>query len=412
MPVLLVIAWRNLWRNWRRTAIALTGIAVGLSACVLLVSWSRGLFVQMADNAVRLRLAHLAVHARGYADDPAPAHSLPASGGPVLDALAEHEGVHASPRLVGDGLVQSPRSSIRSAIVGVAAETEGSVSVVPSSIVAGAYLGGAGGGRLPPVVLGAAMAERLRVGVGDKVVIHVPGESGLGAFRVRGLYRVASSEFERSYAFVRLGDAQRLFALEGRVTEVAIALDRPEDAPELQAELRGRLARAWPETPSEVLRWQEREPRLALMLSMMEDVYWIFYAVVFVAMVFGIANVLIMAVYERTREFGVMRSIGLRARGLLAMILWESLLLTLVGTMLGLAIALPVVFSLGATGVDLAAFSEGLREYGIGAVMYPRIGLDDLWSPVGLASATALIAALWPAFRAMRLKPAQAVRQI
>jgi ABC-type lipoprotein release transport system permease subunit len=414
--MLLRLAWRNLWRSWRRSAIVLAAVCVGLAACVLMVAWAIGMFEQVTENAIRLRLSHLAVLARGYSADPDPSRSLPDDARPLREVVAALPGVRASARLVGEGLVQSPRSALRVALVGVEPKSEAAISSVPRSIAEGAWLppqaARRAGRSLPALVIGRAMAEGLRVGVGDKVVIHVAGEAGLGAFRVVGLYQAASAEFERSFAYVRLGDAQRLLALPGAVTEIAIDLDAPETSAAVQATLAAEAARVWPAVPVEVLRWQEREPRLATLSQMMQDTSWIMYAAVFIATAFGIANVLLMSIYERTREFGVLRALGLKGGSLLALVLLESLLLTLLGTALGLALALPVVLWLGAVGLDLAAFSEGLREMGVGSRVHFRLGARDLLRPVGIATITALVAAFWPALRALRLRPADALRQL
>jgi ABC-type lipoprotein release transport system permease subunit len=414
--VLLRIAWRNLWRQRRRSAIVLTAIAVGLAAGVLMVSWSRGMMGQMAENAIELRLSHIAVQAPGYQADPDPERSLPDDGGPIPDLVAAIPGARAARRLTAEGLVQSSRSALRVALVGVEPRAEGEVSAVPHSVVEGAWLPPAAQQRrarsLPSVVLGAAMAERLRVGLGDKVVIQVAGEGGLAAFRVHGLYRVASSEFERAFAFVRLGDAQRLLGRPGAVTEIAIDLEDPATAPAVQERIRAEAAKAWPAVPVDVLRWQEREPRLALLLDMMQQMSWILYAAVFIAMAFGIANVLLMSIYERTREFGVLRALGLRGHALLALVLLESFLLVVLGSALGLALALPVVFWLGERGLDLTTFSEALREVGVGTRIYLHVGAEDVVRPVAIGAITALVAALWPALRAVRLRPTDALRQL
>jgi putative ABC transport system permease protein len=410
--VLLRLAWRNIGRGWRRSAIVMTAISVGLAACILIVSWSKGMLYQLVDTAVRTQLAHVAVHAAGYRANPDVQRSLPDGGRALAARAAERPGVHAAARLRGDGLVQSARQSLRAVITGVDPAAEAQVSSVPGSLVSGSFLDppAAGGERsqLPPVVIGRLMAERLRVDVGDKVVLVVPGETGLGAFRVRGLFRTASSEFDRSAAFLRLADAQRLFAVGDRATEVALVLDEPRDAPALQAWLA-----AQPEAAgSEVLRWEEREPRLAAVLAFSGDTSWIFYGVIFVAMMFGIANALLMAVFERIREFGVLRSLGLRARQLVLLVVLESLLLTGAGTLLGLALGAGLVLALGRTGIDLAAFSAALEQFGIGSVVYPRLDWIDVLSPLALATATALLAALWPAWKAARLRPAEAVRHV
>jgi ABC-type lipoprotein release transport system permease subunit len=414
--VLLAIAWRNLWRSWRRSAIVLAAVSLGLAACLFMLAWARGMFEQMAENAIQLRLSHLAVLAAGYSADPDPTRSLPDDAAPLREVVAALPGAHASSRLVGEGLVQSPRSALRVALIGVEPRSEADISSVPHSIVEGAWLPPAAprrlGRSLPSLVIGRAMAERLQVGPGEKVVIHVAGEAGLGAYRVVGLYQAASSEFERSFAYVRIADAQRLLGLPGAVTEIAIDLSDPETAPAVQAHLAAEAARVWPEVPVEVLRWQEREPRLATMTRMAQDTSWILYGGVFISMAFGIANVLLMSIYERTREFGVLRALGLKGRSLLSLVVLESLLLTLLGTALGLALAVPFVLWLGAVGLDLAAFSEGLREMGAGSRIHFRLDASDLARPVAIAAITALVAALWPALRAVRLRPSDALRQL
>lgn len=402
------LAWRNLWRGWRRSTVVLTAITLGLGACLLLVAWTRGLAYQMADNAIRSRLGHVVVEARGYRDDPDPSLNLPDGGAAVLALLVDAEGVHAAPRLIGDGLVQSARRSVRGVIVGVDPLREPRVSNVATSIVEGEYLSPepVAGRALPSIVLGRGMAERLRLGVGDKLVLHVPGEAGLGAFRIVGLFVTASSEFDRSFVFIRIAEAQRLLAVAGAATEVALTLDRPGRASAVQARLRRALAGQG----VEVLRWQERAPRLAVMLNSMDQMGWIFYAAVFVAMSFGIANALLMSVFERIREFGVLRSLGLPGRRLVALVLAESTLLTLLGVALGTGVGGLLVLWLGSSGIDLAAFSSALRAYGAGAIMYPRLGWADLVTPIELALATALLAGSWPAWRVARLQPAEALR--
>jgi ABC-type lipoprotein release transport system permease subunit len=270
----------------------------------------------------------------------------------------------------------------------------------------------AGSRRLPGIAIGAAMAERLRVKLGDKVVMHAPGEVGLGAFRVSGIFRTSSSEFDRSHAYLRLEDAQRLMSLPDRVTEVAVRLDDPDTLPAFHAFAASELARAQPAAALEVLTWKEREPRLAAMLGLMAQMTWIIYGAVFVAMAFGIANALLMMVYERIREFGMLRALGLQSGRLLALVLLESILMTLVGTLLGLAVGLPLVSWIGAVGIDLASFADGLTEFGIGTTVYTRIERRDIVLPIVVALITAVVAALWPAWKAVRLRPAEAIRHI
>ncbi len=380
-----------------------------------MVGWTNGLFNQMVENAVSTHLAHVAIQPEGYQRNPDVASRLPEGSERIFAALAAGPGSpKASTRVLGDGLIQSSRRALRMALVGVVPWQEREVSVVPAAIVEGRYLDGGEKRRrrLPDVVIGKEMAERLKVDVGDKLVIHVPGEGGSGGFRVVGLYRTPSTAFDRTYVYVTLNDAQALYALGPRPTQIAVSLDEPEQAGAFRDWAAARIDELFPGMKVEVLTWQQREPRLAGVLSSMDQISWVLYAVIFVAMAFGIANALLMAVYERIREFGVLRSIGLQGRRLVAMILLEALLLTGVGTAVGLALGLGLVGWLGQTGIELASFSEALGEYGIGTTMYPQARPGDVFFPVQLAVTTALVAALWPALKAYRLRPAEALRHV
>jgi len=415
MGTLVLIAWRNLLRGWRRSAVVLLALTVGLSACLLLVGWSHGFLRQMVDNAVSTRLGHLAVLAQGYQKNPDVQRNLPDSGRVIIEEIERFPGAHASPRIVGDGLLQSARRSSRVVLIGVDAMREERVSIVSRALIEGKMplpLVATGLRRLPGIAIGAAMAERLRVKVGDKVVVHAPGEVGLGAFRVSGMFRTASSEFDRSHAYLRLEDAQRLLSVPDRVTEVAVRLDDPDRLPEFHAFASTELRRALPDAALEVLTWKEREPRLAAMLGLMADMTWVIYGAVFVAMAFGIANALLMMVYERIREFGMLRALGLQSSRLLALVLLESIVMTGFGTLLGLAVGVPIVLWLGVVGIDLTDFAEGMTEFGIGTTVYTSIEPRDVLLPVGVALVTAVLAALWPAWKAVRLRPAEAIRHI
>ncbi len=413
MPALFRIAWRHLVRSWRRSLVVVTAVAVGLAGSLVLVAWTGGLVRQMTDNAVHARLAHLAIQAPGYRASPDPARSLPATGAAsasaLLAVLDRQQGVHAAPRLVVEGLAQSARRSSRAVITGVEPGRERDVSVVAGAIVAGQYFEEPEASRgLPAVVIGREMADRLRVDVGDKMVLRVPGEAGLGAFRVRGIYRTPSAGFDRVSAFVRLGDAQRLVEVGMRATEVAVRLDDPTRVAAFQSEARALLAGR----DVEILSWQEREPRLAALLGMIADTSWVFYGLIFVAAASGIANALLMAVYERIRELGIMRSLGLRAWRVVALVVIESALLTLGGTAVGLGGGGLAVLWLGEVGVDLSVFSDALAELGVGTRLYPSVSGADLAIPLSLATATALLAAIWPALKAVRLRPAEALRHV
>ncbi|MBW2315760.1 MAG: ABC transporter permease [Deltaproteobacteria bacterium] len=403
---LLRIAWRNVWRNPRRTGIVVTAVAVGIGGAVLTMAINFGMVVQMVETAISTDLGHVQAHAVGYADDPGIDHRLPAGGAAVLAALEGREHVAAfAPRVRGQALVFSPRASSGVGLIGVDPEREASVTVLADSITAGSYLDD----TKRRLLVGEALARRLHVDVGDKVVISVQdihGDLTGEAFRVQGLFRTASRDFDAGHAFVRLEEAQSLFGISDDVSEVVIVADHRRRVDGLRDGLAATVGDA-----ALIRSWDQSQPLLRYMVDLFDQVGWIVYAAVFVAMAFGIANVMLMAVHERIREIGIITAIGMHPDRLVALVCIESVFVTSLGLLTGLAIAFGSVAALG-EGIDLSAWADGLEALGVGTRIVPTLRLDDLTVPVLAATITALVASLWPAMRAARLRPAEAVRHI
>jgi ABC-type lipoprotein release transport system permease subunit len=188
------------------------------------------------------------------------------------------------------------------------------------------------------------------------------------------------------------------------VTEIAVIADSRGEIRAVQRALADRI------DDVEVRTWEELQPALVYMVEVFDDLAIITYAAVFVAMAFGIANVLLMTVFERTREIGILMAIGFGRRRLVAAIVTEALVVTLLGVAAGFAVALTGVWALG-DGIDLSRWAEGLNAYGIGTRIVPVLRRADFSAPVGVAIVTAVLASAWPAWRAVRLRPAEAVRQ-
>jgi ABC-type lipoprotein release transport system permease subunit len=226
------------------------------------------------------------------------------------------------------------------------------------------------------------------------------------AFRIAGVFRTPSLEFDRGTIFIRLGESQRLFGLGDAISDVVVIARQRSQIAAIRDALQRRLGDA-----VEVQTWEELRPMLLQTVEIFDSTAWYVYAAIFIAMVFGIANVLLMAVYERIREIGILMAIGMRPRRLLAMILAESIILTILGLGLGYGIAVAVVAALH-NGIDLSFWARGLTAVGIGTRIVPVIRSYDVVIPIGIAMLTAVVASLWPALRAARLRPADAVRYV
>ena len=413
------MAVRNVGRHRRRTGIVLTAVAVGLGGILVTMAIQYGMIFQMVQTAIRTELGHLQIQGLGFEESTGIDVRIRWARQADPGLLADVPGVAAwTPRLLSEGLVFSPRASVGVRLVGIDPEREAAVTALADAVVEGAYLdadggeppaNGAGRRRRPELLMGARLADRLKVGVTDKVVLSVQdvhGDMTGEAYRVGGLFRTASRELDETAVYMRLDEGQRLLDV-GEDVSTLVLVTRDGVAPEVaKAALLGRM-----DPTLEVRTWKELRPLLVSMIDMMDSMGWIIYAAVFIAMAFGIANVLLMSVYERIREIGIMMAIGMRPGRLVAVIVIESMLLTLVGVALGFAVGLGAIWSLR-DGIDLSNWGEGLVAFGIPTRIVPLLRSDDLLIPVLVAVITAILASLWPAVRAARTRPAEAVRHV
>ena len=400
------MAWRNIGRNPRRTGIVVTAVSVGLAGVLLAMAVNYGMIFQMIETAIATEIGHLQIHRAGFEQKPGIEIRIEDGERLASSTLSGLPGLEAwAPRVRSQGLVFSPRANVGVQVVGIDPAREARVSVLADSIVSGNYLDG----QRRKLLLGEKLANRLHVAVGDKLVLSVQdvrGEMTGEAFRVGGLFRTASRDLDRGSVFLRIDEGKQLFGLGEAISELVVIADQRRRVDDLKRAIEARLS-----ADLEVRTWEEIQPLLVYFVDLFDQMGWFVYGAVFVAMAFGIANVLLMSVYERIREIGILLAIGMGPRRLVVGIAIESLLLTLLGVVIGLAIGVLSVWLLR-DGIDLSRWAEGLTAYGIGTKIVPVIRNKDLIIPTLVAIVIAVIASLWPAIRAVRIRPADAVRHI
>jgi ABC-type lipoprotein release transport system permease subunit len=397
------LALRGLGRQPRRSGVVLAAVAIGLGSLLLAMALQYGLVGQMAETAIRSEIGDLQAHAIGWKDSAPLAERMDEARS--LAALAGAQTlIGVAPRLRGEALAQSPRASVGVRVLGVDPAREPHVTTLASFVREGAWFAA----QPRRALIGAGLARRLRVGAGDKLVLAVQdarGDLTGEAFRIGGLLDPPTRELDESVVFLSLADAQRLYGVAGEISEIALA-----------ARERGALEAPRREAASalgagvRVETWREREPLLSMMIELFDQMGWVIYAAIFVAMAFGIANVLLMSVLERTREIGVLLAIGMPPARMVAIVIAESAVLVMVGVALGFALGFAGIWALR-DGIDLGRWGEGLRAYGMPTKLMPIARSGDVTAPLIVAALTALIASLWPALRAVRTRPADALRR-
>lgn len=402
--MLVRLAWRNVWRNRRRSLIILTSIVVGVVASLFIDAFSRGYIKQVFENELGSHMAHIQIHARGFSDNKVVQGFMADDGFALAAARADPVVLHATRRTITFGLASSASNSSGASIVGVDPAEEAAVTTIARSVASGRYLSGAPN----EILIGERLAATLDVGLGDRVVAMAStadGKVGTEMFRVVGLYRTVSSVFDRMYVYIPIADAQRMLHAEGRIAEIAIVTREIGHVTAVRDALRRRL-----DTRYEVLSYRDIMPSLIAMMEVTESVLNVFAYIIGLAMVFGIINMMLMSVFERIREFGVLKSIGMGNGTLLLLIELEALLLGCVGAAAGAVLGIGVNLLLGHSGLNFAAFAEGLAAFGTGAILYPVLDYDAVVSTALVIIAFCLVAALYPAARAMKLEPIHAVR--
>jgi putative ABC transport system permease protein len=408
MNLTLKLAWRNLWRNKRRSFIVIAAIVSGLWGMVFMIAISEGMMQEMVKTSIESGVGHVQIHRQGFMDNldvnrnvRDPSWILKKiEGTPHIAAAAE--------RVKVMGLVSSPESSAGVLIWGIDPSAEPRVSAVERWLSDGEFLSGAHG----EIYIGRSLAHKLEVELGDKIVLMSQGlspEIGSAAYRVAGIFESTSPEFDKFNLYINLDDARQLLSMGGRVSEIVIIADDIDNVDGLTASLTRTLSGAG----MEVVSWKGVLPVIVEMLAMFDGFNYVVYIIVVLAMAFGIVNTILMSVLERTREIGILMAIGTRPRLVFFEVLSEGVLLGLIGIAVGWVFTGVFYAVISHTGIDLSLWAESLRYMGgIGATLYPVVTIGNVVKSTVSVFLAAALSSLYPAIRIMQLTPSSAIRSV
>jgi ABC-type lipoprotein release transport system permease subunit len=402
MSLVVTLAWRNLWRHKRRTFMILFAFVLGVWSMVVLAAISRGSMEQQLDKSILNLTGHVQLHASGFRDDPVIEHRLPPPDTALHAALGGSEVTAWASRVRVPAVIVSERESAGVTLVGIDPERERGLSFIPDALTEGRYLESPDD---PGLLLGRKLAERLETGLGRRVVLmsqDVNNEVGDRGFRVVGIFDTQPQQMEEAYVFIGRSTAQQMLKLGETVSEVAVMAENRDRLEALLAHLRAAAPKL------DIEPWTVIEPLLVLTQKITDVVLLIWYAIVFAAMSFGLVNTLLMAVFERTREFGLFQALGMPPRHILGQVLVESLILLVLALAIGNLSAWATIASLKG-GIDLSAVAEGMELIGVAPVIYPAWSASDLLVANLLVFVLGLAASLYPAWRAARYAPMEAI---
>ena len=406
--MLVRLAWRNVRRNRRRSFITILSIALGLAALTFLWGFIDGMNGQMVENTTRYLAGDVQVHEKGYHDAPSLDLAI-AQASPVVQTVASDPAVAAaSVRMEGKALASNGDRSKGVLLVGISPSEEARVTSILDALTSGVPLRAT---DTTGVLIGEKLAESLRLSVGSELVIvgqAYDGSVASARVPVRGIFRTKIDEYDRVIAIMPLVAVRDFLAAPGGATAIAIRLRDRSQLSEVTARLGAQLGKSY-----EVLGWPTLLPMVATSARYHEVMGFVVLTIFFVVVAAGVANPVLMAVLERTREFGVMLAVGMSPSRLLRLVVWEALLLGLFGVLLGNAIGLGVTFVFGRVGIDLSAFEAGLRTMpGLADVIRPVVRIERSVVISALVFAIACLVALYPAAKAARLDPVRAIRGI
>ncbi len=393
------VAWRNIWRNPRRSWVLISAVAVGVFSFLGTLAYVDGFSMQLIDAAIRLQGGHIQIAGQSYFESPV-IHTTVRDVQPVETAVQVLPEVEYLIRLAAPGIMNSADQAAGVMILGVDPARERAFGQVPSLITEGAYLSDTDEG----IVVGAALAEQLRSQVGERIVLmanSLDGELSAAAFRITGLFESTSEDFDKTHVFLHRAEVQTLIGFADReATSIALFLERGVDASPLATQLRAALAGQ----DLEVLTWRDRSPLMVMMDETMNLANIILVVILFTAIGFTLINSFLMVIYERLREIGIMMANGVRPSQVRWILYLEAILMVAVGIFAGTLLATGLIAWWHANGLDLSAFSEGLRAFGSGSVIYPRVDLRHVATGYATILVMVSLAVAWPAWKASRFQ--------
>ena len=403
-----IIAWKNIWRNKMRSLVVVVAIALGLSGGVFSSAVLKGTSDQRVREAVSRETSHIQIHNPAFIEDNELQFFINSNHETVESTLDTMRAIAAwSPRVKFMAMAGSANAGTGVMVLGIDPDKEKQVTEIHNLICdsCGTWFKGRKG---VPVVVGEALVKKLKVHLDSKIVLtfqDMKGNLTGGAFRISGIYRTSNSVFDQTNIFVSRRDILPLIDADtGVIHEIAIKMKDVGMVGAAQQTLKQLF-------PSLLVQnWKEIDPILGMMNDFLDLWIYLFMGIIMLALGFGIINTMLMAILERTRELGMLAAIGMNKERLFFMIMLESVFLSLTGGILGISMGTLLTWYTSHTGINLGSLAEGFEKIGYNPMLYPSLDFLFFFNLTVLVIITGILASVYPARQALKLQPADAIR--
>ena len=389
-----------------RSMVVITAVTLGLFGTLFIIALSNGMVEQKIAATIDNEISHLQLHNPKFIQDNSLNYAMN-NGDSIVDKIRSLQGVKAiSNRIKMTGMASTAATGTGAVIIGIDPKVEKTVTKISDCIIDGNYF--TSESRTPRILIGKKLGVKLNARVGSKIVLtlqNVKGELSYGLFRVVGIYKTSNTMFDESNVFVVRNDLASLTGFDpSKSTEIAVLLDNSDLTDQVTNEVRT----MFPDLS--VMSWKALQPALLAMQAMMDEFSYLILAIILVAMAFGIINTMLMAILERTHELGMLMAVGMNRRRVFYMIMVETVLLTLIGAFIGVGVSFLTVTLTSRSGINFAAWAEGFESWGYSALIYPVLYTSFYIGMTVLVILTGIFSSIFPARKALKLNPAQAIR--
>jgi putative ABC transport system permease protein len=403
-PILL-LSWKNVWRNPLRSSVVIVSVVLATWSGIFMISFFNGMTLQFVTDQLDTYTSHVQIHQVDFVDEKMP-HLVIENADTIIMEMNSNPNISSlAKRSVVQGLASSATNNFGVSIYGVDVLDEMKISGLYSYITEGNYLEDP---ARNPVLIGSELAKRLSLNLRSRIVLtfqDVDGNITAGAFRVSGIFRTPNTGFNEKTVYVKRSDINRLIGNTEAVHEIAIKIADFNQADTFANELSVGSS-------NNVRSWGDLSPTLRYVDSTMSTMMYLIMGIIIIALSFGIINTMLMAILERTQELGMLRSVGMNKRRTFIMIMTETFYVTMVGAPIGLLLSWLTISWVGSVGIDLSMLSKGLEHYGFKSMIYPHLELKYYVNITLMMFFASFISAVFPATKALKLNPVEAVRKL